>query len=331
VALRDALALEGSVEALRDARRSRLARGVVVGSLAQPVISKGAAILGLIPPYCRSSPVRLTAARQPAPDRIGAICNVRAMARRTGAQRTYSTERIAVHWDSTRCIHTARCLKALPAVFDVRRRPWVAIEAADADAIAAAVETCPTGALRYERLDGAPQEQPVRPTAAIPIDDGPLLVMGDLRVDGPDGETITEEHRLTLCRCGRSRNQPFCDNSHLAGGFRSRTYEARPDAARDSADSQDGGQTRITATRDGSLHFEGHVQVMTPGGEMLADADDLWLCRCGRSNAKPFCDGSHAGRFESRLVEVDGERRRAETPAAFERNLHVAPPPEAAT
>src|ERR671921_2089845 len=109
------------------------------------------------------------------------------MARRGGAQRTYETERIAVHWDSTRCIHTARCLNALPSVFDVRRRPWIDVEAADADAVAAAVETCPTGALRFERLDDGPGDEPERPTVAIPIPDGPLLVMGDLLVQNPDG------------------------------------------------------------------------------------------------------------------------------------------------
>lgn len=247
------------------------------------------------------------------------------------AQRDYSTDGIRVHWDSTRCIHTARCLNALPSVFDVRRRPWVDVEAADADAVAGAVETCPTGALRYTRTDGAPQEEPERPTVAIPIDNGPLLVMGDLRVEGPDGDTITEETRLTLCRCGNSRNQPFCDNSHIAGGFHSRSYTAKPDAGEAPAADAAGGRTTITATRDGSLHFEGRVLVLTPAGEPLADADDLWLCRCGQSSTKPFCDGSHEGQFESRLVQVEGHRRQAETPAAFEPNRHVAPPTEAAS
>ncbi len=79
-------------------------------------------------------------------------------------QRTCETEPIAVHWESSRCIHTARCLQALPQVFDVRRRPWVDVGAANAEDLAAAVRTCPTGALRYTRTDGAPQEEPQRPT-----------------------------------------------------------------------------------------------------------------------------------------------------------------------
>ena len=245
------------------------------------------------------------------------------------AQRSYVTDRIEVYWDSTRCIHTARCLRANPDVFDVQRRPWVDVEAADADEVARAVETCPTGALRYRRLDGGPQEEPERPTVAIPIPDGPLLVMGDLHVKGPDGDTIAEETRLTLCRCGRTKNQPFCDNTHIATGFVSREFASRLRAGEQPEPGDEEGQTTITATRDGSLHFEGRLQVVSPSGDLLADGDDLWLCRCGQSRSKPFCDASHKGRFESRLVQVEGERRQAETPAAFEQNLHVEPPPEA--
>ena len=244
-----------------------------------------------------------------------------------GAQRTYSTDRIAVHWDSTRCIHTGRCLVALPQVFDVRRRPWVDVDAADANAIARAVELCPTGALRYDRLDGERGEQPKRPTFVVPIDDGPLLVMGDLHVRTPEGETIAREYRLTLCRCGKSQNQPFCDNSHLESGFRSASYSSR----RALAQREDGGQetrpspTVVTPLRDGPLKVEGAAVVVRQTGEVLAESDELLLCRCGRSASKPFCDSSHEGRFESRAPELRTERRRAETPASFEPNPHVQP------
>jgi CDGSH-type Zn-finger protein/uncharacterized Fe-S cluster protein YjdI len=242
------------------------------------------------------------------------------MPRRTPAHRTYSTDRITVHWDSTRCIHTARCLNALPQVFDVKARPWVDVEAADADAIGDAVRTCPTGALRFERLDGGPQDEPRRPAVAIPIPDGPLMVMGDLRVVGPDGELLAEAPRLTLCRCGRTHNQPFCDNSHLMAGFRSRKFEPRPDAGERSDQRHDDGPTVITASHNGSLHFEGRVVVKSPDGDVLADVDDVWLCRCGRSQSKPFCDLSHQGRFESRPGQVEPERREADSPAAFEQD-----------
>ena len=243
------------------------------------------------------------------------------------AQRTYATDRIAVYWDSTRCIHTGRCLVALPRVFDVRRRPWVDVRAADADAIARAVELCPTGALRYDRLDGERGEQPRRPTLVVPIDDGPLLVLGDVHVRTPEGDTIAREFRLTLCRCGKSQNQPFCDNSHRASGFRSASYARRPPAPPGDRPPHDPGEspTAITPKRDGPLEVEGRVVVATQSGELLAESDSLVFCRCGRSAGKPFCDSSHEGQFETRAPQLRAERRRAETPAAFEANPRVRP------
>jgi CDGSH-type Zn-finger protein len=216
---------------------------------------------------------------------------------------------------------------ALPRVFDVRRRPWVDVHAADADVIADAVGLCPTGALRYARLDGEPGEQPRRPTLVVPVEHGPLLVLGDLHVRTPEGATIAREYRLTLCRCGRSQNQPFCDNSHLASGFRSASFARRPPAhPRDRVPADVGeSPTTITPELDGPLEVDGHVVVATQRGELLAESDRLVFCRCGRSASKPFCDSSHEGRFETRAPELRAERRRAETPAAFEPNPQVRP------
>jgi len=131
-------------------------------------------------------------------------------------RRSYEGDGITVHWDSSRCIHTGICLRRLPAVFDVGRRPWVDITGADADAIAGAVERCPTGALRYER-DGRPEPPPDR-TTLVAIPNGPLVVRGDVRLVAGDG-VGSDEVRATLCRCGQSRNQPFCDNSHRRTTF----------------------------------------------------------------------------------------------------------------
>jgi uncharacterized Fe-S cluster protein YjdI/CDGSH-type Zn-finger protein len=135
-------------------------------------------------------------------------------------KRTYESDAIRVFWDSERCIHTAFCLRSEPEVFDVERRPWVDIDAADADAVAAAIEECPSGALRYERLDGQRGEQPPAETVIVPWPNGPLVVKGNVRVETRRGEVFAHEHRVALCRCGTSRNQPFCDNSHREAGFR---------------------------------------------------------------------------------------------------------------
>jgi uncharacterized Fe-S cluster protein YjdI len=74
--------------------------------------------------------------------------------------REYSTDRITVQWHAGRCIHSENCVRALPGVFDFRRRPWVDVHAADADAIERAVLRCPSGALRSIRHDGGSPDPP---------------------------------------------------------------------------------------------------------------------------------------------------------------------------
>jgi uncharacterized Fe-S cluster protein YjdI/CDGSH-type Zn-finger protein len=140
--------------------------------------------------------------------------------RTKGPTRTYEAERIRVLWDASRCIHSANCLSALPEVFDTRRRPWVDVTAAGAEEIAAAVRTCPTGALRYEGVGGFPNEVPESPTVVAVRPNGPLFVRGRVEVRDARGRVLAEEHRLALCRCGASGNKPFCDNSHRRIRFR---------------------------------------------------------------------------------------------------------------
>jgi uncharacterized Fe-S cluster protein YjdI len=143
----------------------------------------------------------------------------RAPERERGPSRTYVGDAIEVEWEPRLCIHMRNCVRGLPEVFDPQARPWVRVEAADADAIAAAVETCPTGALHYRRLDGGAQEQAQEPATVDPRPNGPLFVRGRVRIVDPDGNVTREDTRVALCRCGGSENKPFCDGTHRKIGF----------------------------------------------------------------------------------------------------------------
>jgi CDGSH-type Zn-finger protein len=90
---------------------------------------------------------------------------------------------------------------------------------------AATIESCPTGALHYRRLDDGPQEQPPAETTVEPRPNGPLFVRGSVRIVDPDGHLIREDTRVALCRCGASENKPFCDGSHLLIGFTTASAE----------------------------------------------------------------------------------------------------------
>jgi len=135
------------------------------------------------------------------------------------ARRTYQGAHIEVSFDSTLCIHATECVRGLPAVFDRGRRPWVLPDNASGDDVGAVIRRCPTGALSYTRLDGQPDEQTATHTTVTPVENGPLAVRGNLVIRHEDG-TVERLPRAALCRCGQSKNKPFCDGSHLKAGFR---------------------------------------------------------------------------------------------------------------
>jgi uncharacterized Fe-S cluster protein YjdI/CDGSH-type Zn-finger protein len=139
--------------------------------------------------------------------------------RRRGGARVYGDDRIEVEWEPKLCIHVQNCVRGLPGVFDATSRPWIHVEAADADRIAETVASCPTGALHFRRLDGGPQEQAPDETVVVPRPNGPLFLHGHIRIEDADGSLIREDTRVALCRCGGSANKPFCDGTHRRIGF----------------------------------------------------------------------------------------------------------------
>lgn len=142
------------------------------------------------------------------------------LAPRPTSQRVYRSPTIAVSWNPSVCMHSARCVAGLPVVFQPGQRPWIKINAASADEIAAVITRCPSGALHFERLDGGPQEEPDAEMTVTPRPNGPLYVRGRIRIVNARGELVREDSRMTLCRCGNSANKPFCDGSHRRVGFK---------------------------------------------------------------------------------------------------------------
>ena len=100
--------------------------------------------------------------------------------RERGPRRVYANDEIEVHWEPRLCIHTKNCVRLLGDVFDPRRRPWVDVDAADAEAIAATVLTCLTGASTSGGSTRARRRRRLEATFA-PQPDGPL-VRGHVKV-----------------------------------------------------------------------------------------------------------------------------------------------------
>lgn len=201
----------------------------------------------------------------------------------------YASKDGVVTFDSTRCIHARECVRGLPAVFDPKARPWIAPANAGADELAAVIRRCPTGALSFRLPDGtAPEEPDARNTAALQPD-GPTYLRGRLVFNG-DAATPVEHFRVAICRCGASANKPFCDGRHKDVGFRDAGLcNNRPAQTPDAPT----GPVKLHPKPNGPLVVEGRIEFVTADGTRFVSEPKTWLCRCGGSANKPFCDGTH--------------------------------------
>ena len=128
---------------------------------------------------------------------------------------TYSSAALTVTYAPGRCIHAAACVRALPEVFAPQERPWIRMELSGDERIADAVERCPTGALQLQWTDGREVEAVPEGVAIRLKRDGPLYVSGPVRIEREEDDAlIAEDTRVALCRCGHTRNAPFCDGTH---------------------------------------------------------------------------------------------------------------------
>ena len=96
--------------------------------------------------------------------------------------------------------------------------------------------------------------------------------------------------RATLCRCGKSKNKPFCDNSH-----REIEFEATGEPATVASEplKERGGELQVMPVRNGPLKIRGPVEICSGTGRTVTRTQYAKLCRCGGSANKPFCDDTH--------------------------------------
>jgi CDGSH-type Zn-finger protein len=136
-----------------------------------------------------------------------------------------------------------------------------------------------------EPLDGGPGEQPPTVNVVRIQENGPLALHAPVCVEGSQIGL-----RVTLCRCGTSKRKPFCDGSHAAAQFIATgeppTQESVPLVQRD-------GPVELTAIRNGPLKLIGPLEIVSGTGRTVDRCTEAFLCRCGASARKPYCDGTH--------------------------------------
>ena len=130
----------------------------------------------------------------------------------------YKGETITIHDNRAICSHAGRCTDGLPSVFRLRQEPFVDPSGSTQDEIIAAIRKCPSGALSYS-IDGVEQVTGDDAPAIFIAPDGPYVVTGGPNLVGtPFGEGASRKI-FTLCRCGQSKNKPFCDGTHWSVNF----------------------------------------------------------------------------------------------------------------
>ena len=194
---------------------------------------------------------------------------------------------ITIRFDGKRCIHARFCVLQAPTVFKANTPgTWIHPDAIDAERLVAVAEQCPSGAITYVRRDGRPAEPPPPVNVVRIRENGPYAVHADIELLGHGRIT-----RATLCRCGASKNKPFCDDSHKAIVF---VASGEPATRASEPLAVIGGTLRITPQTNGPLAVSGSVEVCAGTGRTVDRLASARLCRCGGSRNKPFCDGTHA-------------------------------------
>lgn len=161
-----------------------------------------------IKPFCDGTHARIGFTGKKAPDRVA------------DRRDTYVGEQVTILDNRGICQHSGLCTDTLAAVFRLGQDPWVDPNGAKREAIIAAVKNCPSGALSYAiGVECRDEVDQAREPAITVSKDGPYRITGSIPLQDEQGndeqraQGSSQEH-YALCRCGQSKNKPFCSGMH---------------------------------------------------------------------------------------------------------------------
>lgn len=135
----------------------------------------------------------------------------------------YTNGEVTIVWKPNLCTHASFCWRELPEVFDPQRRPWTNPQGASTQQIIKQVKRCPSGALTHymNNEKNKTMEEKTNKVCGVAevVHNGPLVVQTCLCVE-QEGKGM-QEHKdgAAFCRCSKSKNQPYCDGSHIGHPF----------------------------------------------------------------------------------------------------------------
>ncbi len=195
---------------------------------------------------------------------------------------------VTITFDGKRCIHARYCVLGAPAVFLANvPGPWIKPDGDTVENVLHTIRQCPSGALAYRRHDGGALEKAPDVNLVRMRENGPLALHAELDIKGRG-----KLERATLCRCGASKNTPYCDGSHKQVKFVA-SGEAAPSPSMPAL-SKRNGVLKVEPLENGPYAVSGNMEIVTGTGATIGRLTETILCRCGASKNKPYCDGSHA-------------------------------------
>ena len=209
---------------------------------------------------------------------------------------TYAGRDVTILDNRGICSHAAHCTTGRPVVWRSAIEPWIDADGAAKHEVIETIRKCPSGALSY--LEQGQLHNEYHDVAEIHVTrDGPYSVLGGIELWGVEfGEGASREH-YALCRCGASRNKPFCDGSHWYAGFHddeALTISAAAHAGEATAETwvaigspTDFGDEAVRAITVGTRQFA----VFRSGGELRA-VDGRCPHQGGPLAEGTLCDGA---------------------------------------
>ena len=197
-----------------------------------------------------------------------------------------SGKKAVIRFEAKKCIHSRHCVLDRPDVFMPNvQGEWIKPDNGTPEALLRLALNCPSGAISVERLGGGNQEAPPWVNTAHVRENGPLALHGELAIAGQP-----PCFRATLCRCGQSKGKPYCDGSHTAAGFKA---TGEPKTQESAALSWRNGALKVLPLPNGPLKLQGALEIVSGTGRAVNRVIETYLCRCGGSANKPYCDGTH--------------------------------------
>jgi len=131
----------------------------------------------------------------------------------------YIGKGVTIHDNRGVCSHVGYCTDNLPSVFLMGKEPWIDPNGAPVADVIRVIKMCPSGALSYS-VEGKKHDTLDREPGVSLRKDGPYTVVGGIQLEDYDKSTPQSKEHYTLCRCGGSKNKPFCDGTHWSNNFK---------------------------------------------------------------------------------------------------------------